>query len=233
MNWLLIVVLIFWAIISFVGFHKGFLRMLFSVCALILSLILTLAFYPKVDEFLCSSTGLDEFLYEKYSLYIDKNEADTSDENESVIQSLVKEMSIDMENLELESITDLIDSGATAAGNAVNEVTKELKDALSLKLAHMTITVLAFLITWIVISIVLRIILGVIKIIEKIPVIRGMNRALGFVLGALTGLLVIWAAFAIITALAASSFGNNCIECIAESGLLTALYKTNIFIKLL
>lgn len=231
MNWLLIAVAIFWIIMAIVGIKKGFLRMLYSISALIISLILTIVLYSQVADIICENTQFDEFLYEKYTSYIEEKNTQETDDPSFIIK-MAESVSIDTENETFKTIEKLVEEGTEGASAAVNEITSEISHALALKLVTMTINVVAFILTLLIIGIILLIILNIIKVIEKIPVIKGMNRFLGFVLGAGMGLIIIWIAFAFITVLAATSFGNECLKCISESQLLTWIYKVNIFTKL-
>lgn len=231
MNWLTIVVVIFLAMMAIIGIKKGFLRMLFTACAAIISLILTIALYPHVGSLICDNTNFDEYLEEKYSSYIEESESESADEPSFIIK-MAESMSIDTEDETFKSIADYVESGTSATGEAVNEITEELRHSLTLKLVTATINVVSFIITWILVGLITAILLSIIKIIEKIPVIKGLNRLLGLLLGILIGLLVVWLFFTIVTGLAATSFGSSCIECIHESELLTWLYKANIFTRI-
>lgn len=232
MNWLLIAVSAFWIIMAIVGIKKGFLRMLYSISAMVISIVLTIILYSQVANLICENTQFDEFLYEKYTSYIEESETNKDAEEPSFIMELAESVSIDTEGETFKAIEKLVEEGTESAGEAVNEITSEIKHALAVKLATMTVNVVAFILTLLVIGLVLLFILNIIKVIEKIPVIKGMNRFLGFVLGAGMGLIVIWIVFAIITVLAATTFGNNCLKCISESQLLTWIYKANIFTKI-
>lgn len=233
MNWLFIVVAIFWIIMAIVGIKKGFLRMLYSISALLISLILTFILYSQVADIICENTQFDEFLYEKYTSYIEETESDEEKEDTSFIIKMAESMSIDTEDETFKSIAELVETKTEDANETVNEITSEIKHTLAVKLATMTINVVSFILTLLIIGLILLIILNVIKVIEKIPVIKGMNRFLGFLLGAGMGLLIIWLFFAFITVLAATSFGNNCLQCISENEFLTWIYKVNIFTKIM
>jgi len=232
MNWLSIVVLIFWVIMAIIGMKKGFLRMLFSMTAFILSFVLTFALYPVVNDYICHNTQAEEKIYEKYYSYIEKKEKENTLENkESFVDKLSNSL---MENGDagyLDDVTKLIEQSTIETGQVITNVTSELMQSLAAKLALVTIKVLSFLITWIIISIALAIVTSIIKIIEKLPVIKGANRLLGFALGTIYGLLIIWVFFVIVTALAATNIGTSCLNCISQSEFLSLLYKGNIFLK--
>lgn len=230
MNWLLIAVLAVLVLTAFIGMKKGFLRMLFSAGALIFALIISIMIYPTAGGILCESTQLDEYLNEKYTSYIEEKLINDED---SFIIRIAESIADDSDEGILKLVSENIKAGAKKADTTANSISKELCLSLSKRLSSMTINVIAFLLTWIAMSIVMLLVLGLIRIIEKIPVIRGLNSLMGLALGILIGLLIIWLGFTIITATAASSFGNSCIKYISENSFLSWLYSINVFLKVL
>lgn len=203
MNWLLIVIITLWSIMSLVGLKKGFIRMLYTLCSFVLALLITLILSPIVETFIVDNTKIDEFIHKQYTSYIEEKGAELADS----IYDTSKYINND------------VSAGIGEAGTA----------SMAQSFTDTTISILTFLIIWILSSIILRIILNIIKVVERIPIIKGVNRTLGFVAGAVTGLFVIWLFFSIITIFATTEFGVYCIDCISESSLLTALYRINIF----
>ena len=67
--------------------------------------------------------------------------------------------------------------------------------------------------------------------IEKIPVIRGLNRLGGGLLGIGTGLIIVWVLFIVITLLYDTQIGKACLDSIMEDKFLTNLYNSNILMN--
>ena len=81
--------------------------------------------------------------------------------------------------------------------------------------------------------ILLHFISKVLGIVSRIPIIRGINKYLGTVAGALYGLMVIWIAFYIIALCSTSEVGGALISYIYESPFLTYLYENNLIVALI
>ncbi len=230
MNTLTIIVLVMLAAAAWLGWHKGFLRMLFSVGTVLISLILTLMLAPRVEHFLKEKTGLYDMMQEKYSSFLNTREDD------SYIRSLAENLNTGEEAGSRENFLSLIKSRETleeTAQNALQAVTDESKQLLAAGFAGLSVKAAAFLLTWIVTGILIRILLGVIRIIEKLPVIHGANKAAGLFLGGLIGLLLLWIFFALVTAGAATDPGSKCMKQIADSPILSVLYRHNFILNFL
>mgnify|MGYP002515945728 CR=1 FL=1 len=83
----------------------------------------------------------------------------------------------------------------------------------------MTIAILVYRIT--------DFILSSLKIISSIPVIRGVNKLLGFGVGVLEVVLLIWVAFIIIVAFAFGGVSSYILDSIKENELLVWLFQNN------
>ena len=98
-------------------------------------------------------------------------------------------------------------------------------------LARLIADIVSFLLTLIVVTIVVRTILCTVGFIGKLPVIGGLNRIAGGILGIGTGLIVVWVLFIIITLMYDSEIGRQCFASIAENEFLTYLYENNILMN--
>ena len=70
-------------------------------------------------------------------------------------------------------------------------------------------------------------ILSSLKIISSIPVIRGVNKLLGFGVGVLEAVLLIWVVFIIIVAFAFGGISSYILDSIKENELLVWLFQNN------
>ena len=73
----------------------------------------------------------------------------------------------------------------------------------------------------------------VLKVVEKLPLIGGINRLLGLFAGLVKGILFIWLAFAIIAMAGTTDIGIALISYIYESPLLIWVYENNFVLTLL
>ncbi|MCI8946584.1 MAG: CvpA family protein [Lachnospiraceae bacterium] len=70
-------------------------------------------------------------------------------------------------------------------------------------------------------------ILSSLKLISSVPVLRGVNKLLGFGVGVLESVLLIWAIFIVIVAFEFGGISNYILTQMRENALLTWLFKNN------
>lgn len=70
-------------------------------------------------------------------------------------------------------------------------------------------------------------ILSSLKLITSVPVLRGVNKLLGFGVGVLESVLLIWAIFIVIVAFEFGGISNYILTQMRENALLTWLFKNN------
>ena len=71
------------------------------------------------------------------------------------------------------------------------------------------------------------------RIINRIPVLKGVNRILGIFAGAFQGLIIVWLLFLFLTLFAGTEQGQQCIAQIDQSNILSYLYYNNVLSKIL
>ncbi|HKM04520.1 MAG TPA: CvpA family protein [Lachnospiraceae bacterium] len=89
-----------------------------------------------------------------------------------------------------------------------------------------------FLVVLIILMQVFRIVIVSIKIFTKLPIINGINRLLGFVLGLVEGLIVVWIIFIVISKYNIYGKSSEMIQLISDNKYLSFLYHQNILSKL-
>ena len=92
---------------------------------------------------------------------------------------------------------------------------------------------ISFFIAFAVGMIVLHFFSGILGIVSRIPIIRGINKYLGTVAGAIYGFVVVWIAFYVIALCGTSEVGGALISYIYESPFLTYIYENNLIVALI
>ncbi len=108
-----------------------------------------------------------------------------------------------------------------------------LTDSAASTMADWILKGLAFLIALLVAVIIVRIIAKALGLINRIPVLKGINRGLGLIGGAVEGYILVSLLFLLVGMVAGTSIGTTMAGQIAASPMLTALYNTNILLRLL
>lgn len=100
-------------------------------------------------------------------------------------------------------------------------------------IANICLSIIAYVITFIIVFFALRILTIVFNLVDKLPVIHGINHIAGALLGIVKGLLVLEILFLILIPFSGTAFGQTVLEQIGNNGFLSLLYHKNILIQLL
>lgn len=108
-----------------------------------------------------------------------------------------------------------------------------LEDMVSGYLADMILQVAAFLITFLLVSVLIQGIVFSLGIVAKLPVLRGLNKTAGLFLGLAEGILAVWIFFFVVTIFLGTKLGSELLWMIADSNLLSWIYRKNLLLLLL
>ena len=149
---------------------------------------------------------------------------------EASVREIVEEAHIIDEESVMEldfpkAVLEPIAKGTKDAQDAIQEyVIEELTDTI--------IKALTFLALTLIIYIVIRIIIGVLDVFSKLPIINGINKWAGAVIGLVQGLLFIWIASLILTAFSDKEWAQEVFRQINDNGFLSFIYNNNMVIWL-
>ncbi|MCL2699913.1 MAG: CvpA family protein [Defluviitaleaceae bacterium] len=218
MNFLDISVLFIFACCIWLGYHRGLVLSLYSVCGWLLALVLARQAYPYVNQFL-----LNSFVYDLVYQLVEANLG---------LEEMIAERSQEAQNALISALgLPLVIVGLLQAGN--NPVLYEAFKATNIAeyihayLTVLCINVLSLVLSFIIISLIMRVILQSLNIVTRLPVIKTLNRAGGAVAGAIQGLLVVWIFGLIITALIAMGSAPLLGEMLGSSTLAQRFVENN------
>lgn len=237
MNWLLIIVILVLAGNIVWGFSRGFLRVIYSMLAWIAILVFVTWATPYVANVLTEKTNIDNRiesnLDEKlHELVIgdtngQKEDRETDAQNPGQGKKNYRDLQMKLPDavtnklFDTNKIADQILEGSGAydvvAGRATDLVMRVISFVLVLLIAVISFHLLSV----------------VLKVVEKLPLIGGINRLLGLFAGLVKGILIIWLAFAIIAMAGTTDIGIALISYIYESPLLIWAYENNFVLTLL
>ena len=237
MNWLLISVFrvlagnIVWV------FSKGFLRVIYSMLAWIAILVFVTWATPYVANVLTEKTNIDNRietnLDEKlHELVIgDTNGQKEDREPDAQNPGQGKKNYRDLQMKLPDAVTNkLFDTNKIAdqilEGSGAYDVVAGRATDLVMRVISFVLVLLIAVISFHLLSVVL-------KVVEKLPLIGGINRLLGLFAGLVKGILIIWLAFAIIAMAGTTDIGIALISYIYESPLLIWAYENNFVLTLL
>lgn len=99
-------------------------------------------------------------------------------------------------------------------------------------MAQLVVNIVAFMLTLIVVTIVLRAVIFSLNVIADLPVFGFMNRLAGGVMGVIGVLIIVWAAFVIITVMYTTEIGREMFDMIQSNSILSVIYEYNPIMKL-
>lgn len=217
MNWLLIAVVAILVVNSLIGMKAGMIKTIFSLCSMVIALLLTVWLSPYVNDYMRGNDKIYEAVstkVEKILPVIDKS----SDKNEQV--TLIEGMSLP------KSIKDaLIENNNADAYKKL--AVKNFKDYVKGYVTGIVINALAFSLTFIVILILLWVISIALDIISKLPLLNQINKLAGLIAGFVHGVVLVWLLFIILTVFSSSEIGQKAMVMIGENQFLSLLYDYN------
>lgn len=228
MNIFLIVVLIILAASIIWGYWRGFVRIAFSLVAMILMIVLVSWATPYITDFLKANTTIYEELVERCAQEIqdtaEEGMANTIEDTTGDLTAETKKVSdnIQLPQLWMEQIMEKV--GVTVSQNMENSgVYRQIGEYIADWILRGISFFAAFLLT----AIFLKLVVGLLDIIAKLPLIKGVNRLLGGAAGLVQGLLIVWLILFFVTIACTTQFGTSMLQYINESKFLTYLYQHN------
>ena len=237
MNWLLIIVILVLAGNIVWGFSRGFLRVIYSMLAWIAILVFVTWATPYVANVLTEKTNIDNRIESNlderlHELVIgDTNGQKEDREPDAQNPGQGKKNYRDLQMKLPDAVTNkLFDTNKIAdqilEGSGAYDVVAGRATDLALRVISFVLVLLIAVISFHLLSVVL-------KVVEKLPLIGGINRLLGLFAGLVKGILIIWLAFAIIAMAGTTDIGIALISYIYESPLLIWVYENNFVLTLL
>lgn len=228
MNWLLIVVLLILIIGTCYGYHRGFLRIVYSLISWILIFMFVSWSTPYIAGYLTEHTEIPQQIKTKCEERLKASaEEKVSEEGSIASETALEELGISLPDSVLEKIQE---QTAGTAGEILEQ--SGIYNSIAETLTEFIVKGIAFfiaLILAIIVSCVIQMLLG---IVGKLPLIHGLNQKLGILAGALYGMVFIWIGMYLIALCYSSDVGRSLYSYIQESSLLTILYQNNPLLSL-
>ena len=246
MNGLLILAGIILLVCVIAGLVRGFIKIVASLAATIIIIVLVVFLTPYVSKGILKVTPLETMVQEKCVEYmdllgieingqkLDGIDLEAAGITEEDIKNLIGKIDLTREQqisaIENANIPQLFRDLLLENNNA--EIYKNLGvstfgEYVGAYMAKVIADFVGFLLTLLIVTIVVRTIVYMLGLISDLPVIGGLNKIAGGVLGMATGVIIIWVILIVVTLLYTTSIGKICFENIADSQILTFLYDHN------
>lgn len=224
-NWLSIAIGIFLLSMVLYGHYKGFICLAVSMVTLIITLVAARAVMPQVSNYIKQNTAITNTIEES----IKKAAGAVIPESSDIEMSSYQRTAIENLNLPQQLKDVLIENN----NNEVYEMlgVDAFVDYVTSYLSGMVLNAVVFVIILIVLYGLLRFILSWLNIVARLPILSGMNKIAGALLGGAQGLLLVWIGFLILTAMSGTAIGMLLLKQVENSAWLTFLFKYNILSK--
>ena len=199
-------------ICGFIGRSKGLVKIVLTIVATVVSVF--------VSSFM--TTPMCEFIKERFQVM---------DKIKEVVEESLKDVKIEdtsyIEKLELpDVIKDKIIEGAQG-------IDVPVKDYVVESVASVALSAIVFIAIFVIATIVLGVVISVADVIAKLPLIAQANRGAGFVAGVAYGVILVWIAMIILTAMSSTSWAGDILLTIGDNKILSLIYDSNPIINIL
>ena len=222
-NYLFIATIILFIYMTCRGYSKGFLRIVVTFVGVVAILIAVRKMSPYVSDYFIKNTAA----YDKIQEGITEKFEEANLQYDNTIP----------ENQELTinsyDIPDLLKDNLIL--NNTQEMYKSLlvsifEEYVSAYLAKTAINAMSFVLLFVIMTVAFKVLLMFVDIISKIPIIKGLNKMAGGVLGFSEALIMVWVFFFIVVMFIGRDSGSVLISMISSSKLLSFLFNSNLLI---
>lgn len=229
MNVLTAIVILIFVIAGLRGYQKGFVKSLASLVSVLLSFVLVNLVNPYVTDFLKEHTPAFTYIEDKCADAF--SVAMTGSAATEAGASLLQDEAIDSLPLP-ETLKNMLRQSNTSEYYAKQAV-RSFSEYVPKFMANLILTIISFVITWILVIVFLWLAVKALDLMAHLPVIKGINQALGIFVGVFQGLVIVWLVFMVITVFSHTDTGRQLMAMISENPFLETLYNTNILLNFL
>lgn len=216
MNWLTIAVIVFLIIMAGYGAGRGLVRMIMSFAAVLLTLLIVSIIYEPLEQVIKSETTIYESIESGIQLFVAKGTDTVAEGTEELLDGLMLP-DILKESLLREDMP----------GNYQNMGVADSSGYVIAWLADLVFSALVYVAAFILVRFALWILTVILSVIVKLPGLKQLNSLAGALLALGMAVIFLWIGCLIVTAGAASPWGQEAMRLIEESTLLSTIYNYN------
>lgn len=221
-NWFEIVIGLYLLGMILYGHYRGAIRMAVSMVALIATFLIVHFAMPSVTAFIKNQTPIYGRIQESLK------EALTPVEHEDL---LFDEMEL-LENLNLpQEVQQFLmehNEGGLYEALGINAFAEYVSDYVT----GMIIRTAGFVILFLVVYVVMHVVVRWLDVMAKLPIVSGVNKLAGALLGGIQGLFFVWLFLLLVMAFSRSGWASKAIAQIESSKWLSFLYHYNVLSRL-
>lgn len=224
MNWLSAAVAVFLILMIWVGARKGLIKMVMSFAAMLLTLLIAAFIYEPLEKEIRIRTGIYESIENGIGSYVARGAETAADGIAQNAEALI-------DNLMLpEVLKDYLRQGNTPEHYRELGVS-DAAEYVTQWLAGLVFSALVYVCAFVAVRLGLWILMILLDSIVQLPVLRQLNSLAGGAVGFAIAVGLLWIGGLIVTAGAATSWGQEALCMIRESALLSLIYNNNFLIS--
>ena len=224
LTWAGVITILFLAAACVRGYRRGLIKELVSLVCVFLSMAIVWLINTYVNEFILENTSIyekvqescREFVGEEYSTWTGSGESQTEFINEMNLPELLR--------------NGLVQNNNSDSYQYLAVTT--FSDYIAQYLARMAVNGISFLISLLMSTIMVRSITWMLNLVTRLPVLHGMNKVAGALLGAVKFLIVIWIIFLALTIVCNTKVGEAALRIIKKDCILSFIYDRDILIRI-
>lgn len=218
-------VIAFLAIMTVIGYAKGFIKIVLSLAVTIVALLASVLFAGPCSSFIKNHTPIYNTVKEQMANYVSEYIGEGLDNASKEIQEeAIKKLNLPS------SIQDKLIVNNTDGTKSEMKV-ESFSNYVVESLTDILLNAVTVLVLFLIFKILLRVLVSVVDLFSKLPVVNFINKNLGAVIGFVEGILIIWVICTALTAVSGTKIGEDIFSAIASNPVLNFIYNHNLLTK--
>lgn len=207
------------------GYRKGLIRIVLSVAITVAAFVLSVLLAAPFESFIRNNTKIYERINKQMEEYVEEYiPAELDIASEEIQKEAIDGLKIP------EAIKDKLVKDNTA-DKMLNMGADSFSEYVAMSLTDILVEAFSVAVLFIIIGIILRIVVSILDLLSRLPIINGLNKSLGGLAGLAEGIVVVWFACIVITALGGTDFGSRILEIVCSNKILAFIYDNNILMN--
>ncbi len=213
-----------------IGYHQGFLKAVLNFCNFFISLLGAWWLHSGLAKSFQSVVKISDIIYYSESAEMLKSVENmrlvVSDLTPARLNEILSQLSLPhpLNKLLMHNVTNQV----FADLNIVN-----LRDYLSMTIAHMAINIISFLVVFIIFYLIIALIINLSDYVFKLPVLKYLDNVGGSILGFLQGMMLLFVVFTIVPVILAFIPFDEIRNIIEGSNFARFYYHSNFIIDMI
>lgn len=223
-TWLGLAVLVLLAFSMADGYRRGFIKEVVSVVLVLLSVVVVWLINPYVNTFIRENTSVYEKIQDVSGSFVE-----SLMDGETVVDGDQQNELISGMNLPGLLQNGIADNNTAAVYQSL--AVNTFGEYVSRYLANIAVNCLSFFVSYILASVLIHVFAYALDLLARLPVLRGINKMAGALVGGGKCIIFIWVAMLVLTILCNTEIGQEGLRLIRGDTVLNFLYDKNIFIR--